>query len=414
MTASARPEARELPKAFLAPGVLALVTVFVVVAVAVANAPWNMIDLKVYHWGGATAWHTDTVYDQVDTQDADLPFTYTPAALLVFMLMALVPVGVLQFVITIGTVLALMATLWIALGIAGFERGKGRAGLVLLLTAGAICLEPVQQTLGFGQVDVLLMLMVIGDLALKDDRRGKGVLIGLATGLKLVPGIFILYLLVTRRFRAAVVSAVTVVATIAAGFALLPTESRRYWIDGVFADSSRVGHVDFVGNQSLQGVFVRLLKHGAASALPFWLVTAILIGVGGLLLAAWAARRGEELLGIAIAALAGLLVSPISWSHHWVWVAVMMAAVASFAVRPGWSPLWVVIPLLFAVFAAYPMVEESKPRQPLGLIWSVPFRNDQELTWKGLQILVGNSYVVAGLILLACAAVFVPRVTRSR
>lgn len=393
-----------LPRWLLVPGVIVAVLGLVLLTISVVAVPWGMIDLQVYHWGGDTAWHSNNVYDQRDVNDAGLPFTYTPMALMAFMAMALLPVTPLKIVIAVGTVLAQAATVWIALGIAGFRRSAGRVGLTLLLTAVTLWLEPVQQTLGFGQVDVLLMLMVMGDLSLDGRRRGKGVLLGVATGFKLIPGIFIGYLLVTRRFRAAAVSAGTLVATIAAGFVLLPAESRRYWIDGVFADSSRVGGVGYVGNQSLQGLLFRSLKNGVDGTRPYWLAAALVIGVGGLALAAWAARRGEELLGISVAAMAGLLASPISWSHHWVWIAVVLVTVVTFALRYRSILLWAVTVLLTSLFVAYPMAVENLSRRPMGLIWSVPFRDDKELHWDAAQILIGNLYVVAGLVLLVGTA----------
>src|SRR5205807_8952185 len=135
----------------------------------------------------------------------------------------------------------------------------------LLVSAVALWFEPVQQTLMFGQVNLWLMLLVVWDVARPPAARAKGVLIGLAAGFKLTPGIFILYLLVTGRRRPAILAAITFAATVAISWILLPAESHRYWLDGALTVGNKVG-IDYIANQSLRGVAVRLLGNGGAAA----------------------------------------------------------------------------------------------------------------------------------------------------
>ena len=184
----------------------------------------------------------------------------------------------------------------------------------------AVWLGPVQQTLDLGQVNLVLMLLVLADLSLPDRARFKGIGLGLAAGFKLTPLIFVLYLLLTRRFRAAAVALSTFAATIAASLVLLPGPAREFWFGGLFLNSRRTGNNAYVGNQSLHGMLARLVGETAASQLPRAALP-VLAGLAGVLLAAWWSRRGQEAIGILTCALAGLLASPISWAHHWVWAA---------------------------------------------------------------------------------------------
>ena len=138
---------------------------------------------------------------------------------------------------------------------------------------------------------------------------------GLAAGLKLIPAIFAVYLLITGRRRAAVTAAAVFAATVAAGFAALPGSSAWFWA-GRFATPGHVSPVQNPQNQSLAGALARAMH--TASILPAWLPLAAAVAAAGLSLAAAASRRGDEALGFGLCAVTGLLISPISWIHHWV------------------------------------------------------------------------------------------------
>ena len=391
-------------------GALVFAVALGIYAAAATHDPrhlWNMIDLQVYRWGGEMARHHRNVYNL--EYGGFLSFTYTPLAVLVFELMSHLSLGVLRFVMTGASLAALLGALWVAFGLAGVsgaaQRGR-RAGLTLGTAGLALGLEPVTQTLGFGQINLLLMFVVLADLARPDSRRWKGAGVGLAAAIKLTPAIFVGYLVLTRRFRAAVVACGTFAATVALGFLALPAPSRRFWFGGLFLNSERVGGVAYAGNQSLNGTLVRLFG-GVSQARPAWFAAAVLTGGGGLLLAAWASRRGEELLGIATCALTALLVSPISWSHHWVWV-VLLVPCAIRLLRgprsaPGWIGRWVGVAGLTALFLA----------GPVRLIWRPPHTGDLEYGWHGAELVAGNLYVLLGLILLAMTAAYLARVRRA-
>jgi alpha-1,2-mannosyltransferase len=169
------------------------------------------------------------------------------------------------------------------------------------------------------------MLPILIDLSLPDRSRFKGIGIGLATASKLLPGLFIVYLLLTRRIRAAVMATATFVVLTAAGWAIQPGGSYDYWLSGRAFDSHRVLMMlgpRYVGNQSLQGVVARVLGIETQNSLP-WMAAVLVAAIGGLSLAVWAQRRGEEAMGMVIVGLTALLISPVSWSHYWLWIAPM-------------------------------------------------------------------------------------------
>ena len=81
---------------------------------------------------------------------------------------------------------------------------------------------------------------------------------GLAAAIKLTPLVFIPYLFLTRKFRAAAAVTGTFLATIAAGFVLLHHDSRDFWLHGLFIQDGRTGFVGATENQSLRALTTRL------------------------------------------------------------------------------------------------------------------------------------------------------------
>lgn len=371
---------------------------------------WSMIDLRVYRWGGRLAFTDPNVYHL--KFHGFLYFTYTPMALTLCMAASLLKIAVAKWLITIATVVSVGLSAWLALGIGGYRRSSGRLGLALLVGAVALWLEPVQQTLSFGQVNAVLMAVVLFDLALPRSSRLRGIGIGLATGFKLVPGIFIAYLLVTRNFRAAAVAIGTFAVTVLYPFAVLPVPSREYWFDGLFDKTSRVGSVTYVANQSLYGMITRMMRTVGPAMRPPWLACALVVLVAGLLVAAWAERQGERLLAVAATAVTGLLVSPVSWSHHWVWVTVIGVALIDLVLRYRSSVAFAATVGAFLVWFAYPIREGSQV-VPEGLIWGMPNTHHREWHWHGYQVLFGNLYVFVGLAGIAGLACYLAVATRA-
>lgn len=256
-----------------------------------------------------------------------LPFTYPPFAALVFAVASPFGFGVWQIALVVIDLILLPVIIYAALRISGHNGTRG-AVLAFVLAAIALWLEPLYMTMFFGQINLILLALIIADLALPDSSRWKGIGIGIAAGLKLTPLIFIPYLLASRRPRAAVVGLLGFAATAVIGFAALPAASRDYWA----ARLALPGNLEWLQNQSIRGAVQRLMD-GDPAAGRLWVALAIVAAAAGLATAAWASRRGLELLGIVLCGVTGLLVSPVSWSHHWVWVIPGLALAAGGARR---------------------------------------------------------------------------------
>jgi alpha-1,2-mannosyltransferase len=361
---------------------------------------WGMLDLQVYRWGGLMIRHSGELY-RGHFPYHHLRFTYPPMAALMFAVLSAIPMPALGLIFTAASIASLAAVFWLTLGMLGHRRSAVRAGVTLIAAGVALWLGPVQQTLGLGQVNLMLMLVIMADFALPEGSWAKGAGVGLAAGFKLTPLIFVPYLLLTRRFRAAAVSLGAFALTIVASLLLLPAEASQFWFDRLFLDSGRAGNNAYVGNQSLNGTLARLLGSDLA-ARPYWLAAAVVVGALGLLLAAWWARHGYEVIGILTCALTGLLISPISWAHHWVWIAPAIAVAIELAVRsspravvrdPGrarrWLP-WAYGSLAVALAVPFLAVPESL----------VPASIAQGHGAHGIQLLAGNGYVIVGLVVL--------------
>ncbi|HEX6520677.1 MAG TPA: glycosyltransferase 87 family protein [Streptosporangiaceae bacterium] len=292
----------------------------------------NFVDLHVYRMGATAALHGIDVYQP---RYYWLSFTYPPFAALVFVAGTVIPFSLAAAVLAAGSVLALPIILYLALRLPSptTRLAPRQAIIVGLATAAvAIWLEPVRTALAYGQIDLWIDAAVLFDLRQNESSRWKGAAIGVAAGIKLTPAIFAVYLLVTRRYRAAAAAAAAFAATVLLGFVVLPASSAHYW-GGMFLNPNHIGQVQDIENQSLLGAMARTF--GTARPGSAWLVMAVLIAVAGLALAASASSRGDEATGFALCAITGLLVSPISWSHHWVLAipALMLAAVALYRCR---------------------------------------------------------------------------------
>jgi alpha-1,2-mannosyltransferase len=323
------------------------------------GAHWPMWDVSVYRWGGQQAGRGAALY----APGSRYSFTYPPFAAALFAIAAGAPEGFLKAAITAGSVVALPVLCWLSLGTTGVRR---RPETVFAVSSLALLTLPVRYTLHLGEVNLILAAMVGADvLRRRDGGWGQGIATGIAAGLKLTPLIFVAYLAVTRRLRAAAVAAGTFAATVAAGAVVLPAQSRTYWLGGVFWDETRIGNPANPSNQSLAGVVARLAG-SLDAARAWWLAAELVIGLLGLAVAAWAHRRGRRLAGVACCAVTGLLISPIAWTHHWVWAVPLLIGLAATAARrrSGWYALAAAITAV-AFSGLIPMPWPVNPGQQL-------------------------------------------------
>jgi alpha-1,2-mannosyltransferase len=357
---------------------------------------WKQIDTAVYRDGGVAVRNQPAMLYALRLGPAKLPFTYAPFAALLFAAGSGASFVTWQAGLAVLTIGLLPVVAYLSLGLAGRPAGLGRAAAALTIAAVGLWLEPVAMTLLFGQVNLVLLALVVCDLALPDRVKGKGIGIGLAAGIKLTPLLFIPYLLFTRRVKAAAVSALTFAVTVGLGFALLPRASSVYWSGQLFRPSSYF-HLD---NQSLNGVILRLTQAGPG-AHAYWLVAAVVVGIAGLTASVLASRRGHELLGLVACAATGLLVSPVSWSHHYVYVVPALVLAAYGPRCPGYRILGAA--LVAGLFGYYP----TAGMLPRGLLFLAPNRGNDgtlEFSWRGLELIAGNYYVLTLLGFTAATA----------
>jgi alpha-1,2-mannosyltransferase len=352
---------------------------------------WPFVDLTIYRLGGQAVLNGAHLYAL--RFPGALAFTYPPFAAMSFMLLAPLSLGLLKPAVTVGSIVLLPAMLGFALRLPqmSWRMSSDQAARVsLLAAAAALWLEPVWTTLRYGQIDILLATLILYDLSRPDGSRWKGSGIGLATGLKITPAIFAVYLLASRRYRAAAVSLAVFAGTVILGFAFIPGDSREFW-GGAFIDPRRVGRIENAANQTLRGAFARL-EHSVHVDV-WWLVTAAIVGLIGMGLAVRAGRRGDDVQGFSLCALSGLLISPISWSHHWVLAVPALLLLLVNAFRRRW--LAGIAAAAFAAAIGYSHV-----------IWWVPVNHPRhsELHLDPLQLVYADAYVLLGLGALAMLA----------
>jgi alpha-1,2-mannosyltransferase len=329
--------------------------------VVVRSLGSGLLDFQVYRVGGEVWLSGGGLYDAGFPGPYGLPFTYPPFAAVLFGALAQPPWPVAALLWTAGGV----ALFTVACHAAARHRTLPRTGFGL--AAACLLLEPVRGTLDLGQVNLLLLGLVAADCLLPRTPWPRGLLIGLAAAVKLTPAVFVLFFLARRRWRPALTAVATFAVCGGIGWALAPQDSHRFWFDAML-DPQRVGGLAYAGNQSLRGLLFRL---GVGE--PVWLVSSLLVLTATVVLLP---RVRDDLTAVTAVAAAGLLVSPVSWSHHWVWIA------PALLVLHGRTR--VVVALVFAV----------------GPHWLLPSTDDHELHWSWWQHLVGNTYVWLGLAFL--------------
>ncbi|WP_239089039.1 glycosyltransferase family 87 protein [Micromonospora gifhornensis] len=281
----------------------------------------NFFDLKIYM--SAMDWWAagNPLYDYVqpDRVQGELYFTYPPFAALL-----LLPFGHLKLGVTVAifTGLTLLGVLVTTKWLLDPVLSRHRLPYLFTLAVGALFVlgvESTRETITFGQINMLLVVLILADLlfAVPRDSRWAGVGIGLAAALKLFPGIFVVYLLATRRWRAAAVATATAAGATLLAAAVAPGDSWRFWTHELWA-TDRVGRTDYTGNQSLFGLLSRLSAPEEPSRLIWLPLVAAIVGYG-LWRAVRASQAGDTLTGLTLTGLVAALISPITWTHHIYW-----------------------------------------------------------------------------------------------
>ncbi|MFG3661174.1 glycosyltransferase 87 family protein [Streptomyces sp. NPDC047706] len=349
----------------------------------------SMVDLLVYRAEGATVRAGGDLY-ALRATTAQLPATYPPFAALLFTPLTLPDTGSLRTLATAGNLALLVVFVRLSLRLVGHTR----ADTVWWASAVAVWCEPVWTTLRYGQVNLLLAVLVLWDLSRRPGERWAGVGIGVAAAVKLTPALFAVFLLATaltarvrnregpwlRHARGAVTTFAGATLLTAA---VLPRDSWRFWTGVVFR-ADRAGHAEETANQALRGVLARLLHTPDPGAL--WVAVAALVAAAGLAVSVRAELRGERAWAVAGCAVTALLVSPVSWSHHWVWCVPLAALLAASHRRAAAAGA-------LLVFCSY-------------ALWWVPHTPGRpELHQNAAEFALSGLYAATGCLVLVTAAI---------
>ena len=345
------------PGAAVAIGVLAWIAALAAVAPLVrgyltAPPDQRLVDLDVYRTSGLSVLRGQPLYTMLTQPPQLLPFTYPPAAALFAVPLAVLPWPAAQLAWVPFVYVPLAVVIWYAFAPLLRRAGRLRPAVFAIVFAACAYLFPVRDEMRFGQVDLVLLALAVADCAAREPRWPRGALVGLATAIKLVPGVFIVYLWLSGRRRAALTAVLVALAVTLGAWLLLPQDSATYWSGAVF-DSGRLGSNSGTSDQSLRGLLLRAFLPGGLPGV-IWVVVAAALAVAGFTLVRRLARQSREpaaagsqispaaagaqispaaaggqigMEAIAVTALIGVLASPVSWIHHYVVVVVAIGAI---------------------------------------------------------------------------------------
>lgn len=384
----------------------------------VAWATWRLlgripyrIDVDVYRMGGQAWLDGRPLYADgamfTTRGGLDLPFTYPPLAAVTFAPFAWLSLPVASTVITLITLVLLVVStvllltrlnVWPQTSVTAEPAWARRSWLAAAIVAPAVVyLEPIRSNFDFGQVNVVLMTLVIADCVPRRTPWPRGVLLGLAIALKLTPAVFLLLFVLRRDTRALLGAVASAAAATLVGFALAWRDSWEYWIYTV-RNTDRIGTATLNTNQNIAGTLARLgLDQDARFAL--WAAASLAV----LALTVWATRRvlraHQPVLAVVCVAMFGLVASPVSWSHHWVWALPATLVTSVVAVRQRQVVLGVVAAAGLALMVWTPIVLMPEHHETAATLW---------------RQLVGSSYVWWALAVILAAATVSARAAEPR
>ena len=324
----------------------------------------TQIDLMVYRFGGHRVLQGLDLYSTgIFGSHQVLLFTYTPFAALCFTPLNMLSLPWLRALSLAAAIALLTYSVQRMLAVLDTPRRPQWWTLTALLVGLCLWLEPVRYSIQLGQINLVILAVVVADLLGPSERKWAGVGIGLVAGIKLTPVIFLIYLVLIGHRRAGLVGTAAFLATVVLGFAIIPGDSATYWLGGKFDNPQRVSP-DPTVSSSVRGLFLRLHY-------PTAVATAVALALGLLCLAvgvlAW--RRGHRVLGLSLIGQASAATSPFSWSHHWVWLVPLSVHLGYRGIvlgsRRAVGAMW----LLCALTAGWLIVLQGKAPMPGLVAW---------------------------------------------
>jgi alpha-1,2-mannosyltransferase len=348
------------------------------------------IDLEVYRAGATVVLHGGDLYGPLPRlgDGHQLPFTYPPFAALTFIPLAVLGYGTADWLLTALTIASVAASLRCYAARTPGAAGARMRRLLPWALPAALLLEPIRSTLTYGQINVLLMALVTVDCLTAAPRWPRGIGVGIAAAAKLTPAVFVLFFLLRRDLRSAARAGLSFAACTGAGFALAPHDSLRYWTQIAY-QPARIGGISYAANQSVLSTLARL-GLGTPARTWLWLTLSLLVTALAVTGMRGALKAGQVTSALSLNAVAGLLISPISWSHNWVWAApALLTYLATTNPNRRRPPTAAVLALL--IFAIAPH-------------WLLPTGGGRELHWAWWQQAAGDSYALTGFAALTHAA----------
>ncbi|GAA4894625.1 alpha-(1-2)-phosphatidylinositol mannoside mannosyltransferase [Tessaracoccus lubricantis] len=351
------------------------------------------IDFDVYRIGGQVFRDGGELYGTMPETVAgiSLPFTYPPIAAAIFSLLTFVSWRAGSVTLSALTVASMLVVLFLVVRELGANR-RDSVWLTVALGCIALYLNPFAETVQFGQINAVLMALVMVDLLVGRGKWWQGSLIGLAFAIKLTPAVFLGWFLMRRDWRQLAVGVGSALLFTGVGFALRPADSWAYWTR-VLPASERIGEPAYPSNQSLNGMLHRAMLGDSATWV--WFIASVVIGLACLVVIRRLLQRGDDLTPAVVLGVYALVASPVSWDHHFVWAAPAMVLTTAWLwrLRRPW-PAWAAA----ALTAAGLWIFRHAPH------WELPHPPEQNPLWTPLQQVVGGAYFWWALGFLALAA----------
>ncbi|ACU74292.1 conserved hypothetical protein [Catenulispora acidiphila DSM 44928] len=359
-----------------------------------------LIDLKVYRDGGISFMKDLPLYTTRfphPLDGPDLPFTYPPFAAVLFSVLGFVGYHLAAVLMVLIGFTALTWTIYLVL--------HNRAGarflpeptprVLVTITLLSLVMEPISSTFLHGQINLLLMGLVVTDALGPKTRIPRGALAGVAAAIKLTPAVFLLYFVARRQWKSASNMVAAFIGATSLSIILAPRDSKAYWTATVF-DPTRIGDLGYAANQSLRGGLHRLgglpgLAMSVKTEERLWFALSMIVIALAYHGARRAIRREDPVCALAVVAACQLLISPVSWSHHWVWIAPMLLPFAIQIVRGGERLKIAGLVVLTAVFLIGPLL-------------LFPVDHGLEMHWGWWENLIGDAYLIITLSFVVWAA----------
>ena len=374
----------------------------------------NRLDLNVYRWGGEYVRVGRELYGEdlhglypIDPPRGPMPFTYTPFAAVLFVPLTVLSVASMEYLWTTASLVSVFLVAYLTWRWLGHGATRRTVWAALACAVIFLYTEPMRMTLWLGQINMLLLLLLLWDAQRPPGARLRGVTTGLAAGIKLTPAFLWAHYLVTRQWRTAAVSVGTFVVTIAVGAVAAWSSSRDFWTGGLLK-AGRIGLVDAPSNQSVNGLISWYFFDGRAPT-TVWLALAVPTALVGLGAAALIHRRGLPQLAFCLSGMTGCMVPPFSWGHHWVWFLPLLVVLLDLLLRharTGWARLnWLLVAALVFLVGAWPQ-DFADPAQPDGRWVGTGVFMWREAIEGPFKVLLHEPYVTVWAVTLVAGAVF--------